>query len=222
MLTTNPIPKTTPMVWAAISVLAVLLVVPHLVVAQDSSWVGQKVVIKYRYPVKVGDRVVDDGQEFYVFAVTRINGDWLWVVSGSIEGWLPARQVVVFDQAIDFYTQEIKVNPGNSAAWFQRGVNRGQKKEYDKAIADYSEAIRLDPTHALAYSNRGVVWSEKKQYDRAIADYSEAIRLNPNHAGLYINRSNAWSAKKEYDKALADHNKAIQLDPRSVIPGPVR
>jgi hypothetical protein len=55
--------------------------------------VGQRVVTKHQYPIKVGDRVVDDGSTFRIYTVTQVNGDWLWVVSGSIEGWVPARQV---------------------------------------------------------------------------------------------------------------------------------
>ena len=95
-----------------------LLVLPHLVVAQEtSSWIGQKVVTKYGYSIKIGDRVVEKQNFFHVYTVQRANGDRLLVVSDSVEGWIPASQVVRFDQAIDFYTQEIKANPGNSRAW---------------------------------------------------------------------------------------------------------
>ena len=90
-----------------------LLVLPHLVVAQEtSSWIGQKVVTKYEYPIQDGISLCDTG--FHVYTVQRTSGDWLWVVSGSVKGWIPVSQVVRFDHAIDFYTQEIEANPGNS------------------------------------------------------------------------------------------------------------
>jgi hypothetical protein len=44
---------------------------------------------KYKYPVKVGNQVVEDGSRHHTYTVKRAEGDWLWVVSGSIEGWLP-------------------------------------------------------------------------------------------------------------------------------------
>ena len=107
-----------------------LLVLPHLVVAQEtSSWIGQKVVTKYGYSIKIGDRVVEKQGFFHVYTVQRTNGDRLWVVSDSVEGWIPASQVVRFDQAIDFYTQEIKANPGNSGAWRERGLIWKEKKD---------------------------------------------------------------------------------------------
>ena len=144
-----------------------LLVLPHLVIAQESSsWIGQKVVTRYYYPVKIGDQVVEKQNLFHVYAVKQTNGDWLWVVSGSIEGWLPASQALRFDQAIDFYTQEIAANPGNSSAWFFRGVIWREKKDYDRAINDYNEGIRLNPTFAAAYNSRGVVWSTRRNTTR--------------------------------------------------------
>src|SRR5271157_1252305 len=189
----------------------------HLVFSQESfSWIGQKVVAKYGHPIKIGEQLVEQ-HNFHVYTVQRANGDWLWVVSGSKEGWIPASQVVLFDQAINFYTQEIAANPGNSWAWAGRGQIWKEKKEYDKAIADVNEAIRLDPKYAAAYNNRGNAWSEKKEYDKAIADYNEVIRLDPGIALAYRNRGAAWQAKKDYDKAIADFNEAIRLDPTDAI-----
>jgi tetratricopeptide (TPR) repeat protein len=185
---------------------------------EPTTWVGQKVVTKFKYPVKVGDRVVDDGSTFRIYAVTQTNGNWLWVVSESVEGWLPASQVVLFDQAIDFYTQEIRADPSKSAAYCKRGVIWATKKQFDAAIADYSEAIRLDPRYALAYRNRGGAWGGKKEYDKAIADYSAAIRLDPKCAWAYYNRAIAWNDKKNYDKAIADYSEASQLDPNDAEP----
>ena len=193
-------------------VLLCLVFVAPVFAQETFSWIGQKVVIKYAYPVKVGDRVMDDGS-FHVYRVTRANGDWLWVTWQSIEGWLPASQVVLFDQAINFYTQEIAENPGNSGAWGQRGNIWEQKQEYDIAIADLNEAIRLNPVAANAYNNRGNAWGNKKEYDKEIADYNEAIRLNPTNAALYANRGWARANKKEYEMAIADCNEAIRLNP---------
>ena len=87
-----------------------LLVLPHLVVAQEtSSWIGQKVVTKYEYSITSWYLVVPT-HGFHVYTVQRTSGDWLWVVSGSVKGWIPVSQVVRFDQAIDFYTQEIALH----------------------------------------------------------------------------------------------------------------
>ena len=66
--------------------------------------------------------------------MTRAEGDWLWVVSEGVEGWLPVSRVVPFDQALDFYTSEIRSNPSSSGAYNGRGLIWNDKKEYDIAL----------------------------------------------------------------------------------------
>jgi tetratricopeptide (TPR) repeat protein len=180
---------------------------------QPISWVGQKIVTKYRCPLRVENQVVDSGTTFRIYTVTQSNGDWLWVVAGSIEGWLPANQAVQFDQAIDFYTQEIKAKRRGSEAWFYRAMVWNVKKEFDRAIADCNEAIRLNPDRAYFYNSRGLAWQGKKDHDRAVADYSEAIRLDPKYFRAYCNRAESWDNKGEYAKAIDDYNEAIRLNP---------
>jgi tetratricopeptide (TPR) repeat protein len=184
---------------------------------EPSAWLGRKVVTKYTYPVKLGEQVVDDDSEFRQYTVTRVNGDWLWVVSGSIEGWLPFSQVVLFDQAIDFYTREIKLNPANANAYHMRGMIWQDRKELDISISDLNEAIRLDPNQSTFWDTRGQVWGDKKEYDKALGDCNEAIRLDPKSALAYITRGLAWSGKQRYDKAITDYNEAIRLDPKSAM-----
>ena len=105
--------------------------------------------------------------------------------------------------------------PRMRAAYHNRGIAWGEKKEYDKAIADFDEAIRLDPKDAVAYNNRGIAWHDKREYDKAIADYTEAIRLDPEaRRRVHATGAIAWYAKEEYDKAIADYTEAIRLDPK--------
>jgi tetratricopeptide (TPR) repeat protein len=190
-----------------------LLGLPYQAVAQVScSWVGQKVVLKYRPPVKAKGRAVDQ-VDYHVFTVTQVKGDQLRLKAGSIERSAPSSQVLLLDQAIRFYTQEIKAKSSNSTAWALRGIVWHEKHDYDKAIADFNEVVRIVPSSSFAYQNRGSAWRGKREYDRAIADYTEATRLAPIEAHTYYGRGFARLNKKEYDKAIADFKEAIRLDP---------
>src|SRR5262249_14147747 len=80
-----------------------------------------------------------------VYTVERADGGWLWLVSGSVRGWVPAGVVVPFDQAIDFYTREVRADPANAAAYDWRGPVWQEKGEPDIALADYTQAIPLTP-----------------------------------------------------------------------------
>ena len=101
-----------------------------------------------------------------------------------------------FDQAIDFYTQEIKANPGNSGAWRERGLIWKEKKDYDKAIADFNEAIRLDPKLALAYNNRGNAWSTRRSTTRPSPTTTKRSGSIPEYAAAYNDRGTAWMPRR--------------------------
>jgi len=100
------------------------------------------VVIKHDYPIMIENQVVPP-HGFHVYTVKRTSGDRLWVVSGRVEGWIPASEVVPFHESIDLYTQEITANPSNSAAWNHRGTIWHEMRQYDKAIAMQIEAIAM-------------------------------------------------------------------------------
>jgi len=92
-----------------------LIFVAPAVAQETGSWTGQKVVIKHDHPIKIGDQIVPQ-HGFHVYTAERTDGNKLWIISGSVKGWIPANEVVLFDQAINFYTQEIAANPGKPAA----------------------------------------------------------------------------------------------------------
>src|SRR5271165_6125534 len=217
--------------WTALTLLSVLSGDRMVALAQqpaENSHVGKRVITQPGTVLKVGNQVVDDeglGKErargknqnfFRTYMVKQANGPWLWLVAegSSAKGWVPAANVILFDQAIDYITGQIRANPGDWAKYVWRANVWLKRKELDTAIADYNEAIRLKPGSAgVAHQGRGRAWRDKKDYDKAIADCNEAIRLDPGYAVAYNSRGKTWSAKKDYDKAIADYNEAIRLYP---------
>ena len=111
--------------------------------------------------------------------------------------------------AIDEFSEVIRVEPTNARAYLCRGVALLTKRANARAIDDFSEHIRLDPQNVSAYVYRGFAYVRKCDYANAIADYSEAIRLNPVDADVYFDRGVAWQMKSDYKKALADYEQAI-------------
>ncbi len=178
--------------------------------------VGQKVVAKYKTPLKEKNRIVDEGLAFRIYTVERAKGKQLRLVAGSVAGWVESDQVVLFDYAVEFYTAEIIRNPIATAPYNHRALIWVEKKEYDFAIADYDDSIRLDPNNATAYNNRGTAWRAKKEYDRALADFNAALRIDPALVFAYSNRGITRNFKQEYAMAIPDFDSAIRLDPRFV------
>jgi tetratricopeptide (TPR) repeat protein len=212
------------------ALLALSLVLRPAEAQRPDPWIGQRIITKFGAVLRVDNQIVDNQKragrarggeraQARVYRVERTNGSLLWVVpeQAGASGWVQVSDVIPFDQAIDYFTNEIRTNPKNAAAFIDRGNLRSQKGEFDNAISDYNEAIRLDPKNEVAYGNRGIAWKNKQEYDKAIADYSEAIRLDPTDVDPYYNRGIAWKAKQENDKAIADYNEAIRLDPKYAL-----
>jgi tetratricopeptide (TPR) repeat protein len=65
---------------------------------------------------------------------------------------LEALEKKEYDKAIASFTEAIRLDPKNAAAFFNRGVAHELKKEYDKAVEGFTEAIRLEPKEFMAYN----------------------------------------------------------------------
>ncbi len=91
------------MSWRMLLTFVVMVLVSPLSPGQEKDpWSGKTVVTKNSTPLRVGDQVVDDGGTFRVYKVERVNGDWLWLVSGSVAGWARPGDVIPYDEAIDY------------------------------------------------------------------------------------------------------------------------
>jgi tetratricopeptide (TPR) repeat protein len=171
------------------------------------------VVVDNAPVVDNNNQVVETLGEGSGIQIEGVKDNWLWIAL-RIPGWIRKDYVLLPDDAIKHYTEQIRQDPSNAWAFCSRGNAWDYKGERDMALADYNEAIRLDPTQASYFSNRGIAWAEKAEFDKAVADYNEALRLDPNEAFYYVSRSRCWNAKGNYDKAVADCDSAIRLNPK--------
>ena len=98
-----------------------------------------------------------------------------------------------YAEAIDAYTESLKLNPTAAEVWYRRG-NAYLKRPSDpqfpnlrrewirQAERDYSSALRVNPTLAVAYFNRAMVHMKGKRYLDAAKDLFEVTRLETNKA----------------------------------------
>jgi tetratricopeptide (TPR) repeat protein len=168
-------------------------------------------VIKFDVTFHSGSDVVGKAVLCENFDVDQVNGDWLWIESRH--GYLHRSDVVPCDQAIEYFTERVRTDPGVDS-YYQRGICWYERDEPDLAIADYNEALHLDPSDASIYYERGRAYEDKDDDRRALADLNEAIRLDPKYAWAYHERGFVYSDMGDYRKALADFNEAIRLDPQ--------
>ena len=174
-------------------------------------WIGKKVFWK------VGARAMDGNKEINIelmpfpSTVEDVNGEWLWLG----RAWLRTSDVLLPEQALDYYAENIRKNPLSAHGWRCRGAVWINIGESGNAIKDCTEAIRLNPKDDSAYNARGHAWGELGELDNAIKDFTEAIRIDPRFGKAYANRGKAWKDKGELDDAIQDYTEAIRLDPKN-------
>jgi tetratricopeptide (TPR) repeat protein len=175
------------------------LTVPRVLRAQDGSgWIGERVVLQFWSVLRVGHQVVDNQTleatsrgglrgAFRIYKVEQVNGPWLWLKGENerVAGWILAAEVIPYDQAIDYYTNQIRANPSNVEAYLSRGHIWRGREEYDLALADYNGALCVNPGSEVCWCARGNAWYDKKQHDKAIA----ATRIDPKLLWPYFNRA---------------------------------
>jgi tetratricopeptide (TPR) repeat protein len=115
-------------------------------------------------------------------------------------------------KAIDEYSQAIKLDPKNTAAYGHRGILYHDKGERQKALADFSKVIELDPKSKPAYLRRAMVYNESGDRHKALADFSKAIELDPRDSYPYEQRAGIYKeVLKDDARANADKEAAAAI-----------
>ena len=161
-------------------------------------------------------------QRVTIYRVTQVNGTQLQVDDGRYNGFTQTDRVIPLENALEYFTQEIRAHPQNAFGYVARGKVLAWQGEFDRALADFNEAIRLTPDDPWNFAHRGAVWNIKHEYDKAIADYGETLRLNPKDYEACVGRGDAWLQKSELDKAIADYDLAIKLVKKDPKPRDLR
>lgn len=147
---------------------------------EGDSWNGLKVVTRYAQPIRVENRTIDDGSKLRIYTVEKNDEGILTIASGQIKGWIWASDVVPYNKAIAFYTDEIAFVPNNSAAYHWRGMIWREKGDVDKANADRIMALYV----------HGIVLLRVNDYAKALADFDGSVALDPKFVLGYNER--AW------------------------------
>lgn len=115
---------------------------------------------------------------------------------------------------IDYWSDELKKDPGNTRAFYNRGLAWYQSGNCTKALEDYKRVLSTDPGNESCLYNQGLAFAGLKEYQNAIESFNKAIQINPNSSRCYYRRGLTFCQSGALDKALESLNKAVNLDPQ--------
>jgi tetratricopeptide (TPR) repeat protein len=129
-----------------------------------------------------------------------------------------------YDDAIEEFSEALKIDPALTSAALRRGVCWYYKDEYALAQADFEDASvggsASGDTSASNFNSacpltwKGMTLVKLGQLRDAVNVYSEALRSDNRYAPAHINRGLAYIALREYAKAVADFDLAIRSTPK--------
>jgi tetratricopeptide (TPR) repeat protein len=120
-----------------------------------------------------------------------------------------------YRQALDAFSQVVRVTPNDAAAWDIRSNCKKLLGDLDGAIADDTRAIQLDPKTAMYHGNRAIAYQEKGDRVNALADFNFEVQASPNSSPAIGNRGLFFLDIGQPDLAIADFSAAIRFDPNS-------
>lgn len=120
-----------------------------------------------------------------------------------------------YAQAIEAYTQSIRLDPGSARTFYFRGIAYYRNHDDERAIQDYTEAIRLQPDYGEAFRERGHLYAHKGDDAHAIQDYTQAVRIRPEDSYLLYDRAFAYERRSQYQAAITDLTEVIRRFPKA-------
>jgi tetratricopeptide (TPR) repeat protein len=116
--------------------------------------------------------------------------------------------------AVQYYGNALRVRPGSTEAYYNRGLFLQNIGRLDQAEADYMAILKLDPRYADAHFNLGYIDLVLRNDPSASLDhFNGAIRCNPDYVEAYYNRGMAYSMTGNKEAAKKDFMKTLSIYP---------
>ncbi len=117
--------------------------------------------------------------------------------------------IVLF--AIFFYICSVK--PFVADAYYQKGREYTQIKEWDRGLILLKKAAEIDPRNPQIHYALGNVYGKKKELDKGAEEYKKALTIDPYHIYARTNLGYTSYLMGDYDRAEVELEKAITLHP---------
>ncbi|KAG8201055.1 hypothetical protein JTE90_002730 [Oedothorax gibbosus] len=89
-----------------------------------------------------------------------------------------------FDEAINFYTEAIKLDSSNHVLFSNRSAAFCKAGKYKDALDDAEKTVQIKPDWVKGYSRKGAALAYLKKHDDALNAYAEGLKLDPNNEQL--------------------------------------
>ena len=116
-------------------------------------------------------------------------------------------------EAIEYLTKYIDLNPYSEIAWHQLGRLHYGIKEYDQAIRAFDYATLIDDEFLGAFMEKAKALERLKKYKEAIESYNRTIELDDATSYALLRIGKCYEKLGNNVQALNHYNKTVHEDP---------
>ena len=91
------------------------------------------------------------------------------------------------EDSVRLYDALLQRYPGNSVAWYNRGIVLYQLKRVDAAVQSWTQTLEIQPRETRALSNRAAALVLLKRHREAATDYQRLVQLTPDNPAAWQN-----------------------------------
>lgn len=105
-------------------------------------------------------------------------------------------QAKQFDEAIQAYSEAIKINPNDHVFFSNRSAAYLSKGDAENALHDAEQCVKISPQWAKGYSRKGAALHSLRRYDEGEEAYREGLAIAPSDDGLKSGLNEIQKAKE--------------------------
>ena len=169
---------------------------------------GDRVVVTANYDTKIFKDVVGHVFEGDIYTLKERNGNWCRL--DSIEGWLPAQNLMSLDSGLRHFTSRIEDNEKDEIAFAHRGMIFHELENYNDALNDLNNSLGLNQKNPVTWMLRGMVLKAQDRNKLAADDMKQAIELIEKKTKMASEMASVLEEKPETE----DKKPALQVDPK--------
>ena len=98
-----------------------------------------------------------------------------------------------------------------SEAWYNKGVNFSDSKEYEKALMAYNQALIYNDKDPDTWINKCYVLNMLAKYDESVKAGKRAVEIAPNDLVSWENLCDAYIGSKNQEKADECQKNVLKL-----------
>lgn len=122
-------------------------------------------------------------------------------------------QVENYTKAKEFFTEAIRLAPGEKDAYFHLGNANANLELFDEALYAFKKVVEIDPSDGEAYFDIGNIYVLKDNLVKCVENYNLAESKGFQRVELYTNLAGIYMQLDETLQAVRTLSKAIKVEP---------